>query len=58
MLYDALAAKEIGAIRAAANRFPVRMMKATLVGKCGDGGVLTAKRLLAVCAADLADNAP
>jgi len=56
MLYDTLAAIVIRAIWTAANRFPVRMMQATLVGKCGDGGVLTVKRLRVVCVANLAGD--
>jgi len=42
MLDDALAAIVVRAIRTAANRLAVRMMKTTLLGKCGDGWVLTA----------------
>ena len=41
MFNDALAAIVVRAIRTAADRLAVRMMKTTLLGKCGDGGVLT-----------------
>jgi len=57
MLYDTLTAIMIGAIRTAADRFPVRMMKATLVGKCGDRGILIEKGLRVLCAAKLAGGA-
>jgi len=56
MLYDALAAKVIRAIWTAANRFPVRMMQATLMGKCRDGGILTVKRLRAAGVARIAGD--
>lgn len=56
MLYDALSAIVIRAIRTAANCFPVHMMQATLVGKCGDSGVLTVKRLRAAGVARIAGD--
>ena len=56
MLDDALAAIVITAIRTAANRFPVRMMQATLVSECRDGVVLTAKRLRAGGGVRIADG--
>lgn len=44
MLYDALSAIVTRAIRATADRFPVYVVKAALMSKCGDGGILTEKR--------------
>jgi Arc/MetJ family transcription regulator len=51
MLDDALAAIVVRALRTAANRLAVGMMKTTLLGKCGDGGVLTVERLRAASGA-------
>ncbi len=56
MLSDALPAIVVRAIRTAANRLAVRMVKTTLLGKCGDGGVLTVERLRAASGADLAGD--
>jgi len=57
MLDDALAAIVVRTIRTAANRLAVRMMKTTLMGKCGDGRVLTAEKVRAAGGARIAGDA-